>query len=415
MSAPLLDLIGTTLTGPEGDVKACEALKDKKAVALYFSAHWCPPCRGFTPKLAEAYKEMVALGKAFEIIFVSSDREEPAFKEYFAEQPWLALPYADRDLKNKLSAKFKVSGIPSLVILDGETGKIITMDGRSAITDDPKGENFPWYPPTIWEALGTEFIKSDGESVEIDMLKGEGKVIGIYFSAHWCPPCKSFTPMLAKTYKKLKDAGKQFEIIFASSDKSMSEFQAYLGEMPWVAIPQGDQRKEMLSKLFSVEGIPTFVLIDGSTGELINANGRGAVGSDPEGAEFPWYPKPVNDLSSPEGVNETVSLCLMMEGCTVEERKSAEAVLTELAEARKAAKKEDMLFFIASSGEGPVGQIRKMTGLGNEAPSAAQLLLLDIPDQGGFYTGEINGVNAESIGTFIDSYKTKKLERKQLQ
>ena len=34
-----------------------QALKGKKAVALYFSAHWCPPCRGFTPELAKWYKQ----------------------------------------------------------------------------------------------------------------------------------------------------------------------------------------------------------------------------------------------------------------------------------------------------------------------------------------------------------------------
>jgi nucleoredoxin len=33
-------------------------LSEKEVVGLYFSAHWCPPCRGFTPKLADAYKEL---------------------------------------------------------------------------------------------------------------------------------------------------------------------------------------------------------------------------------------------------------------------------------------------------------------------------------------------------------------------
>ena len=36
-------------------VQADEALTDKKIIAFYFSAHWCPPCRLFTPVLAEFY------------------------------------------------------------------------------------------------------------------------------------------------------------------------------------------------------------------------------------------------------------------------------------------------------------------------------------------------------------------------
>jgi thiol-disulfide isomerase/thioredoxin len=34
-------------------VSASEALAGK-TVVLYFSAHWCPPCRAFTPQLAKA-------------------------------------------------------------------------------------------------------------------------------------------------------------------------------------------------------------------------------------------------------------------------------------------------------------------------------------------------------------------------
>ena len=72
-----------------------------KVVGLYFSAHWCPPCRGFTPKLTEWYTKLTtgALKDKLEIVFVSSDRDEESFDKYFAEMPWLALPYCERDLK----------------------------------------------------------------------------------------------------------------------------------------------------------------------------------------------------------------------------------------------------------------------------------------------------------------------------
>jgi len=43
---------GTLLKKGCEEVNTADALKGKRAVGLYFSAHWCPPCRGFTPKLA---------------------------------------------------------------------------------------------------------------------------------------------------------------------------------------------------------------------------------------------------------------------------------------------------------------------------------------------------------------------------
>merc|ERR1712232_765502 len=116
-------------------VSTAERLSSSKAVALYFSAHWCPPCCGFTPQLAEWYKKDLS-AKGLEIVFCSSDKDEGSFKEYFAEQPWLALDFADRSLKEELSNAFGVDGIPTVVILDQDLN-LISTDGRGALSADP--------------------------------------------------------------------------------------------------------------------------------------------------------------------------------------------------------------------------------------------------------------------------------------
>jgi len=347
---------------------------------------------------------------------VSSDRDEDSFNSYFGgEQPWLALPFEARDLKNKLSKKFKVSGIPSLVILDGATGETITVDGREAVSEDPTGKSFPWKPPTFFESLGDEFLSgTDGDTVSIDEVKESAKVIGLYFSAHWCPPCRRFTPELIKSYKEHLKA-KGLEIIFVSSDRDQKAFQEYFSEMPWLAIPMGDKRKDKLSKKFGVQGIPSFVLVDAKTGETITTEARGNVGADPAGAEFPWYPKALNNMSAGEGVsslNEETALCIMLEGCDQTTKDAAKAVLEPIAEARKAQGKE-MVYFYAPTPEGPCGQVRKLTKLG-EASSKPQMLILDIPDDGGFYTSPATEVTADTVNTFLEMFEAKGLERQQL-
>mmetsp|Transcript_20257 Transcript_20257/g.36762 ORF Transcript_20257/g.36762 Transcript_20257/m.36762 type:complete len:155 (+) Transcript_20257:58-522(+) len=144
MSA-FVELLGPELLSTSGrSVSTAAALEGKAAVALYFSAHWCPPCRGFTPKLAEWYQKDLK-AKGLEVVFISSDKEEGAFKEYFSQMPWLALPYKERELKESLGGQFRVRGIPTLIILD-EEANVIRKDGREAVSDDPTGEEFPWTP-----------------------------------------------------------------------------------------------------------------------------------------------------------------------------------------------------------------------------------------------------------------------------
>ena len=73
---------------------------------------------------------------------------------------------------------------------------------------------------------------------------------------------------------------------------------------------------------------------------------------------------------------------------------------------------DGLLFFVANDAEGPAPQIRALTQLGE--PSGAQAVLLDIPDDGGFYT--LGGaLSADALAGFLKAYKAKELPRKQLQ
>jgi nucleoredoxin len=140
---------GDVLVGKDGNASAdlLTALGDDGVVGIYFSAHWCPPCRGFTPTLVETYESLKATGKKFEVVFVSSDQDKDAFESYFASMvttkadQWLALDYEQRDLKADLSELFEVNGIPTLVLLKPD-GSLITKDGCKAVSYG--AEYFPW-------------------------------------------------------------------------------------------------------------------------------------------------------------------------------------------------------------------------------------------------------------------------------
>eukprot|EP00927_Polykrikos_kofoidii_P068109 TRINITY_DN634_c0_g1_i5.p1 TRINITY_DN634_c0_g1~~TRINITY_DN634_c0_g1_i5.p1 ORF type:complete len:418 (+),score=72.36 TRINITY_DN634_c0_g1_i5:74-1327(+) len=410
-------LLGESLVTKEGSVSTAEALGSAKAVALYFSAHWCPPCRGFTPQLAKWYSENLK-SKGLEIVFVSSDKDEEAFNDYYGEMPWMACVFADRERKDAISKKFKIRGIPSLVILDADA-KVITKDGRDAISSDPTGEEFPWLPKSLSEIMtGAKIIGAGGEEYGVEALTG--KVYGLYFSAHWCPPCRGFTPKLAEWYTKdLKAKG--FEVLFVSSDRDEGSFKEYFGEMPWLALDYADRkRKEQLSSLFGVSGIPSFVLVD-SDGSTITKDGRAAVSSDPVGANFPWYPKPVSNLAQgPGSINEVPTVIAFCETCDKATQESIEAAMEPIAkrlkeEAKSAGEEEPAVaFLIATSSEGLSERIRGMLSLASPETLPAKLMLLDIPDEGGYYEGPEGNVTVETVDKFVADYLAKSLTRKQL-
>ena len=46
--------------------------------------------------------------------------------------PWIALPFDESKINEKLNEKYNVEGIPTLIVVD-QSGKTITTDGRSEI------------------------------------------------------------------------------------------------------------------------------------------------------------------------------------------------------------------------------------------------------------------------------------------
>ena len=107
-----------------------EPTKDPQYYAFYFSAHRCPPCRAFTPKLVKFYDEASKGPDAekFEIVFVSRDHDEDAMENYMAgdKMNWPAIKYwYAKKVKKVEQLVWRGSRIPCLVLVD-RNGEILS-------------------------------------------------------------------------------------------------------------------------------------------------------------------------------------------------------------------------------------------------------------------------------------------------
>jgi nucleoredoxin len=430
-------LFGDTLRRGKESVPTKEALGDAEVILLQFSAEWCGPCQMFTPLLIEFYKSFEKKGqKAPAVVFVSSDRDEASFEKYFEEMPWLALPYTNREAKAKLSSKFKVRGIPTVIALDAATGKVISTNVREGVMSAP--EDYPWRPKTFDQVMeGVTLVGCGGDAGKTLDVKErlEGKFVALYFSAHWCPPCKMFTPMFGKTYEAIRKTRDDFEVVFVSSDRDAGSFDGYIKEQPWTAISYADEKvRAELGSMFEVQGIPSLVLLDANR-KVVNANARASAMRDQEGKEFPWLPKPVSSLEEgAEFLNESACLVVLQEAAPASDAAAVLDALNVVAEAEKAAAGDDdddqIHFMVATENDGVTDQIRQLTSLGKpEAGNKRTIcgddvcsqvdgttpvaVLLNIPDGGGYYVLE-DLVTENSLKKFIADFKAGSLERQQM-
>ena len=135
----------------------------------------------------------------------------------------------------------------------------------------------------VHEMLGPELMRNSIISSTDSFING--KVIGLLFSASWCPACVAFTPSLTKTYDLLKAEGKQFEVILVSFDEDKDKFQMYASKMPWPVLPFDPSHSKAVAKQLGVIQLPTLVIID-ANGRVLSNNAKSAAAEKPQ--DFPW-------------------------------------------------------------------------------------------------------------------------------
>lgn len=90
-------------------------------------------------------------------------------------------------------------------------------------------------------------------------------LIGFYFGAKWCPPCRKFSPVLSEFARK---NSKEFAVIFCSADRTAKQQQEFLGKKTFLALPFESSARQELLQLYRVSSFPTLIVVDTRTPEL---------------------------------------------------------------------------------------------------------------------------------------------------
>ncbi|KAK3879000.1 hypothetical protein Pcinc_016407 [Petrolisthes cinctipes] len=309
----------------------------------------------------------------------------------------------------RLSRQYRVEGIPTLVLLESRSGRVITRAGCDMLTSDPEALHFPWRPRPVGDILAnTRLVDPQGQDIPSDAIMNSYK--GLYFSAHWCPPCKAFTPQLVAAYDKFKKKESNFTMIFISSDRSEESWQTYHSNMPWpsLAWEEKEARGELATTL-EVKGIPTLVIL-GPDNSIITTDGRSEFSEDPNLERFPWRPQSVQVLAPRHmaRLQDTPCLILFTDGETTEVQFGRDVLLPVAEEYLLEHSQEGGLtlqFFVA--GEDEVGDsVRDFASLEDVVPLVA---ILDAAQGAKYLLEEGVEVSTATVHNFVTRYTNDKL------
>lgn len=172
-------------------------------------------------------------------------------------------------------------------------------------------------PPLVEALAKATFVGQTPDEAQAQ-LEGK-KIIGLYFTAKWCAPCRAFTPKLVK----FRNAhAEDFQFVMMSWDKSLEAQEQYLekAQMKVPAVRFDDPLIKAVGQQFRVRGVPTLLIFD-AKGAFITDAGR-------EHLTLPIYPDDMAALGKEKGTKTWRELV----GPLQEEHRAARDVeLAELA------------------------------------------------------------------------------------
>lgn len=225
----------------------------------------CPACFE-APKERQRVKKMLA-------------QQESLIGGMYGNLKQAILPLMDESMHDEMKRirrKIKQQGLEKIVGNEPgmkNAGKELTLLNRRRKKKKPLPGSLP--PGTdASKGFGSTLLEgaSMAEKPTSEVL-GKSDVVGIYFSANWCPPCRKFTPKLIEAYSELKKAGHGLQIVFVSNCHTAGKFKTYYEEMPWAAVPYNEvDARERLGEKYNVQGLPKLVFVD-KHGKMITEQG----------------------------------------------------------------------------------------------------------------------------------------------
>ncbi len=100
-------------------------------------------------------------------------------------------------------------------------------------------------------------LDRNGQKVTLSELRGQ--VVLINFWATWCAPCRREMPLLEQIYQRYEPLG--VTLLGVNVEEGPREAEVFLKETP-VTFPVLFDTENVVSKLYSVEAMPTTVLVD---------------------------------------------------------------------------------------------------------------------------------------------------------
>jgi thioredoxin-related protein len=228
-----------------------------KFVLVYFSAHWCPPCRKFTPEFVEFYNKNIAqsTGSTVDAIFVSSDETAENQLNYMKEtkMPWAAVRFDT--LEASPLQQFAGNGIPCVALLN-DKGEVIAHSYKG---EDYKGPKYPLGILTTQMSIGTPdadgWLTDFGKAKELATQQKKLLLLSITTTAPQ-PACDAYNKEILHNAKFKEYAAKN--LILAQADLNEASQTSELIKM----------QVQGLCGMYDIESYPVVIVHNSEGKEL---------------------------------------------------------------------------------------------------------------------------------------------------